>query len=299
MFFLFSQIYYQLIKIINLDSKFIMDREYKIISGIKCYSPDLAIENGDYPSDAFKLLFEIEEKNFWFVNRNKIIINLFKKHVGEEVNKVLEIGSGTGYVLKGLNDTFKNYNLYGSEIHLEGIKYAESRLRNIEFIQVDATNMPFENEFNAIGAFDVLEHIEQDLKVIQQVHKALKSGGLFIISVPQYQWMWSVNDDIAYHKRRYSRKELKNKLLSEGFEIDYVSSFVFILFPVMYISRLFKQKKVHEITEEIIFKEMNELKLNPMLNSIFGALMKIDVFLIKNGISLPFGGSLIIVAKKK
>lgn len=142
-----------------------------------------------------------------------------------------------------MNDTFKNYELYGSEIHLEGIKFAKNRLPNIELIQLDATNLPFENEYNAISAFDVLEHIEEDVKVIQQVHKALKRGGFFIVSVPQYQWLWSVNDNIAYHKRRYSRKELKNNLLIEGFEINYISSFVFILFPVMCISRLFKQKK--------------------------------------------------------
>lgn len=275
-----------------------MCREYEIISGIKCYSPNLAIENGDYPADSFKMLFEIEDKNFWFVNRNEIILNLFKKYLGKEANKVLEIGSGTGYVLKGLNDTFENYNLYGSEIHLEGIKFAKDRVPNIEFIQMDATNIPFEHEFNAIGAFDVLEHIEDDVKVIQEVHKALKPGGLFIISVPQYQWMWSINDDLAYHKRRYSHTELKNKLSNEGFEIIYISSFVFVLFPFMYISRLFKKNKAYEITDEIILKEMNELKLNPVINSIFGLLMKVDVFLIKMGVSLPFGGSLVTVARK-
>lgn len=276
-----------------------MDEKYILINGIKCYSPELANENIDYPADAFKMLFEIEDKNFWFVNRNEIILNLFKKYLGKEENKVLEIGSGTGYVLKGLNDTFISYNLYGSEIHLEGIKFAKNRLPNIEFIQMDATNMPFENEFDAIGAFDVLEHIEDDIKVIQEVHKALKIGGLFIISVPQYQWMWSINDDIAYHKRRYSRKELKEKLTIEGFDIIYISSFVFILFPLMYISRLLKRKKNNEITNEIILREMNELKLNPLINSIFGLFMKVDVFLIKMGISLPFGGSLVTVARKK
>ena len=275
-----------------------MRDNFTIINGIKCYSPTLALENDDYPSDVFKILFEIEDENFWFVHRNNIIKNLFQRYLGKEVNKVLEIGSGTGYVLKGLNDEFENYNLFGSEIHLEGIKYAQNRLPKVEFIQMDATNMPFENEFNAIGAFDVLEHIEEDKKVIKEVYKSLGSGGIFIISVPQYQWMWSVNDDIAYHKRRYSRKELNNKLSIEGFDVIYMSSFVFVLFPVMCFSRLFKKKNVSEITNEIIIKEMNELKLNTIVNSIFGLFMKMDVLLIKWGISLPFGGSLIAVAKK-
>lgn len=272
---------------------------YEIIDEIKCYSPDLAKENSDYPDEVFKLLYEVEDTNFWFVYRNRIIQHIFKKYLGTESKKVLEIGCGTGYVLKGLNDSFKKYHLTGAEIHLEGIKFAKKRLPNIEFIQMDATDMPFENEFDAIGTFDVLEHIEKDTAVIREVHKSLKKGGLFMISVPQHQWMWSINDDIAYHKRRYSRKELKMKMLNEGFEIIYIGSFVFVLFPFMYISRLFKQKTVPNITSEIILKEMNELKLNPVLNSIFGFFIKIDMIFIKMGISLPYGGSLIAVGRKK
>ena len=67
----------------------------------------------------------------------------------------------------------------------------------------------------------------------------------------------------------------------------------------MYVSRFFKQKKVAEITDEVILKEMNELQLNPLLNFIFGLFMKIDELLIKWNLSLPFGGSLITVARKK
>ena len=66
----------------------------------------------------------------------------------------------------------------------------------------------------------------------------------------------------------------------------------------MYFSRLFKPKKCNEITDKIIVKEMNELQLNPLLNSVFSFFMRIDSFLIKQRISLPFGGSLISVAKK-
>ena len=198
-----------------------------------------------------------------------------------------------------MEDKFINYQLVGSEIHIEGIKFAKERLQKVEFIQLDATKMPFENEYDAIGAFDVLEHIEEDEKVIKEVYKSLKKEGLFFISVPQYQWMWSINDDIAYHKRRYNRNEMKEKLSNNGFEVLYISSFVFMLFPFMYFSRFFKQKNATEITDKVILKEMNELQLNPIINAVFGLFMKIDVLLIKWNLSLPFGGSLITVARKK
>ncbi len=276
-----------------------MIQNYEIIDGIKCYAPGIGNINSDYPAEAFRILFKSEDTNFWFISRNKIIQHLFKKHLGEKSNKVLEIGCGTGYVLKGLQNNFPNYELEGSEIHHEGIKFAKERLPKVEFIQLDATNMPFENQHDAVGAFDVLEHIEADEKVMQEVYKSLKINGLFLISVPQHQWMWSVNDDIAYHKRRYSRKEMKQKLTNNGFEIVYIGSFVFTLFPFMYISRFFKQKKVAEVTNELIIKELNELQLNPIINSVFKIFMKIDELLIKIGFSLPFGGSLITVARKK
>lgn len=276
-----------------------MIENYEIINGIKCYAPELADANLDYPKEVFKILYEVEDTNFWFVSRNKIIQHLFKKYLGSRNNKILEIGCGTGYVLKGLEDKFINYQLVGSEIHIEGIKFAKERLQKVQFIQLDATKMPFENEYDAIGAFDVLEHIEEDEKVMKEVYKSLKKEGLFFISVPQYQWMWSINDDIAYHKRRYNRNEMKEKLSNNGFEVLYISSFVFMLFPFMYFSRFFKQKNATEITDEVILKEMNELQLNPIINAVFGLFMKIDVLLIKWNLSLPFGGSLITVARKK
>jgi SAM-dependent methyltransferase len=271
--------------------------EYTTIDNIKCYAPELAYANEDFPAEGFELLYHAEEGHFWFTSRNRVIQHLFAKFTGaDRAAEVLEIGCGTGFVLKGLSEKFPKYRLQGSEIHLAGITFAQKRLPQVEFIQLDATRMPFENAFDAIGAFDVLEHIEQDETVMQQVGLALKSGGYFYISVPQYQWMWSVTDDVAYHKRRYHRAELRQKLARAGFEVLYMSSFVFTLFPFMALSRLLNQKKQSQASES---KANSEIAINPLLNSIFKIAMKIDEWLIKDGISLPFGGSLIAVARKK
>lgn len=271
--------------------------EFEVINGIKCYSPTLAYANADYPADVFQFLYDAEETNFWFISRNRVIKQLFGRYIGNKPAAILEIGCGTGYVLKGLKTRFPNYILTGSEIHLEGIKFAQKRLPTIEFIQLDAMEMPFENTFEGVGAFDVLEHIEEDVRVMKEVYKALKPNGYFVISVPQYQWMWSTTDDIAFHKRRYSRKELIGKLENAGFEVIYIGSFVFALFPFMYISRFFKKSK--EGNENNNHEELTELKINPFLNTVFLAVMKIDEVLIRLGRSLPFGGSLIAVARKK
>lgn len=266
-----------------------------IIDNFKCYAPELAYGNDGFPPDMFDLLAQLEEKSFWFKARNEILIHLFQKYLGKgNDKKVLEIGCGNGYVLRGLQAL--QYQLTGSEIYLDGLKNVQKRLPGVELIQLDALNMPFKNEWNAIGAFDVIEHIEEDKRVMQQVHQALKSDGYFFITVPQYQFMWSYLDDYAKHKRRYTQKEIKTKLEQCGFKVQYISSFVTTLFLLVLISRWMKKNK--PIEEVSIDDVIQEFQIPDWMNRLFYILMQVDKFFIKRNISLPFGNSIVVVAQK-
>ncbi len=266
----------------------------EIIDGIKCYAPSLAKENDGFSSESFLRLFELEHTSFWFRSRNNLIKHLFHKYIGDRKAEVCEIGCGTGYVLKGLT-SLKNLTLSGSEIYIEGLKYAKSRLPQVEFFQADATDLPFAEGYDAIGAFDVLEHISEDKKAMASIFKTLKPGGFFFITVPQYNWMWSLEDDIAFHKRRYGRKELRIKLEEAGFDVAYMGSFVFALFPVMAIQRfLGKRNRNKGITQAV-----DGFTIPSFINSVFYCLNQLDILFIKLGMSLPYGGSLVCVAKKR
>jgi SAM-dependent methyltransferase len=263
----------------------------EIIDGIKVYAPEKAFENDGFMESGFELLFESEEQSFWFRTRNKIILHLYKKFGPKVGAKFLEIGCGTGYVLNGFRNTFSDLEITGSEIFLNGLKLAKKRMPEANFIQLDATNIPFREVYDAIGAFDVIEHIDDDQLVLQNCYKALKSKGYLFISVPQYRFMWSYLDEISYHKRRYSKNELIQKVREAGFETKFITSFIFVLFPAMVLSRLIKGSGKKENTSE-------EVLPGKVLNSIFYILTLFDVFLVKLGISLPWGGSLILVARK-
>jgi SAM-dependent methyltransferase len=273
--------------------------QYKVIDGIKCYNPDSAITNDYYPPGAFEELFTLEQNNFWFMARNRLIIHLFKKFMphGNAGLKTLEIGCGTGYVLRGLKQ-FSNLKLFGAEIFLQGLSFASKRLPDVEFFQLDATKQQFVSEFDIICTFDVLEHIEEDEITIKNIYTALKEGGLFFISVPRHRFMWSAIDELSNHKRRYSKKEMAAKLKKAGFSVLFTSSFVFSLFPFMAASRMLNRKtlpKNKDNSENLL----HELKISKPLNSLFYLFMLIDEMLIKIGFRLPYGGSLIVVAKKK
>jgi SAM-dependent methyltransferase len=271
-----------------------MKQDFQMIEGIKCYAPDAALGGSDYDPAFFKVLFELESANFWFRSRNRIILNLFSRFLGPGPATVLEVGCGTGFVLQGLSE-FPRYRLFGAELHLEGLRFARQRLPNVEFLQLDIRRTPFDGEFDAVGAFDVLEHIDEDLEVMRNVHRTLKKGGLFFLSVPQHPWLWSAQDAASGHKRRYTRSELTRKLREGGFKIEFASSFVFALFPVMAVSRLLKGAGASSSSGEF---DYGELKLPPLISRLLEIPMRLDESLIKLGASLPFGGSLVVVARK-
>ena len=112
----------------------------------------------------------------------------------------------------------------GSDVLCAGLDYARRRVRTANLSQMDATRMPFFNEFDVICAFDVIEHIEADTSVLAEMHRATKPGGGIVLTVPQHKWLWSAADDYAHHVRRYSRSELTKKVKSAGFEPLIVTS---------------------------------------------------------------------------
>jgi SAM-dependent methyltransferase len=266
------------------------------ISGIECYAPELAHSNEDYPAEAYARLVELEAGNFWFRARNRILTRLLRRYLpGPQRSRVLEIGCGTGFVLSALRAE-NRYELVGAEQHLAGLVFAQRRLPDVRFVQLNARALPYRSEFHAVGAFDVLEHIDADEEVMANVHAALRPNGVFVITVPQHAWLWSAADELAQHKRRYSRSELLAKLRRAGFEVRFCSSFVFALLPLMYASRLRRKNTASNAHD--LDASLDELRLPKALDAALSAVMRIDEWLIAAGFSLPVGGSLLVVAQK-
>ena len=142
-----------------------------------------------------------------------------------------------------------------------------------------------------IGAFDVIEHIEDDVRVLSEIHRALKPGGGLVVTVPQHRWLWSTQDEQAHHVRRYTRRELVQKVEDAGFEVRRVTSFVFLLLPVLWLSRLRAKASGHGVPDEF--------RAARPLNALFGLVMTVERALINMGLDLPAGGSLLLVALKR
>lgn len=248
--------------------------------------------NIGFKKQYFKELAELEAKNFWFRARNNIILWSIQKYA-PAFRSFLEIGCGTGFVISAIAQRFPHASLAGSEFLEEGLVHARQRVPGAQFNQMDARHLSYSSELDVIGAFDVLEHIEEDRLVLNQIYRALKPGGMLFMTVPQHRWLWSSVDEYACHVRRYEAESLHEKVSTAGFEIVRSTSFISLLLPAMYLSRLFQKKTVPREMIDVV-----GLKINPILNWMFERLLALELLFIKAGVNLPMGGSRLIIAKK-
>jgi SAM-dependent methyltransferase len=233
----------------------------------------------------FAALAAVEQEHFWFAARTRLIVWALAKHF-PGAQSLLEIGCGTGNVLAALAASGLR-RVVGAEGHAEGLAFAARRAPGAELIQLDARRIPFREEFDVVAAFDVIEHIDEDEEVLRAMHAACRRGGGVLITVPQHAWLWSRRDEFAGHRRRYARSELLRKVAAAGFTRPWASSFVSLLLPLMVLARRRKQ-----------FSASGELEIGAAANRVLGAVMALERGLIRGGVSLPAGGSLLVAAHK-
>jgi SAM-dependent methyltransferase len=242
-----------------------------------------------FDPELFEPLAGVEERSFWFRARNRLIVSTFRRRF-PAAQSFLEIGCGSGVVLAALRDAFPTMRLTGGELYEEGLDIAKRRLPDADLVMLDARELPYVDAFDVVGAFDVLEHIDEDELVLEQMLRAARPGGGVFVLVPQHPWLWSEHDEIVEHRRRYTRKELVTKAERAGIHVVEVTSFVSSLLPAMAVSRAVD--RVRKKTDPIANLEPGPL--NAVLEKILDGERK----LIERGVSLPFGGSLMLVGRK-
>lgn len=264
----------------------------EIIAGLPAFAPSIAVEHEGFRTEFFAELAGLEADNFWFRARNELVAWAMRTYAPHSTS-FLEVGCGTGFVLSRIRQERPSIELVGAEVFSAGLALAAERVPTATFYQMDARSIPFRSEFEAIGAFDVLEHIAEDETVLAEVGKALVPGGTFLATVPQHRSLWSQQDVHARHVRRYSSRDLRRKLEAAGFDVVRMTSFVSLLLPMMFASRM----RMKEADPD--FNEMDALRFSRPINAALGLVMGLERIMIRGGLSFPAGGSLLVVAWKR
>jgi SAM-dependent methyltransferase len=259
-------------------------------SGFAAFAPDLDDTDVGMQNESFHLLPCVENESFWFASRNRLIEWAVRTSF-PNARSFFEVGCGTGYVLRWMVDRIPRLRVAGSELHTVGLLTAKSRLPEVELYQMDARDLPFEREYDVVGAFDVLEHIEDDERVLSQMFETARPSGGIVVTVPQHPWLWSPLDEYSQHVRRYTRRDLRAKIERAGFRIHKQTSFVSLLLPLMAFSRVrHRQATTVDPTREY--------RLGPRANAILGGVQRFELALTRARVPLPVGGSLLVVAER-
>ncbi len=232
----------------------------------------------------------LETRHWWFLGRRAIIFDVIKRFCGSPSGKALDVGIGTG--INGVLLSKVGYAVDGVEDSDEAMLYVKKNYPNLSVLK---TSFPSSSippaSYNLVTMFDVVEHIGEDVSALKAARQALVPGGRVVITAPAFSFLWTKHDELAHHKRRYRRKELKTKLEEAGFETLFISYFNFFLFPAIIVFRLLGKLILKENANSDFSSTPN------FLNLPFAKLFSLERFLMRL-FSLPFGVSIIAVGQK-
>lgn len=152
-------------------------------------------------------MFELEDHHWWFQSRLELtrrMLDRFGPRVEGRNQRLLDIGCGTGMFLERQGE---GRDAFGLDFSLQALHY--TRRRGIQrLVCGDSQELPFRSDwFDVVTAFDLIEHVDRDQDLVNEVHRILRPGGIFLATVPAHPMLWSGHDVALHHKRRYIWKQ--------------------------------------------------------------------------------------------
>lgn len=183
----------------------------------------------------------MEAEHWWFQGRREVVRSVLLEHfgAGRQERSVLDVGCGTGGMLPVLAELATH--VVGLDMSAEAAAHADATSPAGVTARVGRIpdDIPSDGSLDLVTAFDVVEHIHDDVAAMRSMRDALRpDSGTLLVTVPAYQWLWSPHDDLNQHKRRYTRVLLKARLEAAGFTVVHLSYFNTWLFPVVAVVRL-------------------------------------------------------------
>jgi 2-polyprenyl-3-methyl-5-hydroxy-6-metoxy-1,4-benzoquinol methylase len=242
-------------------------------------------------TDEFQALLSCDEHHWWYVGRRRVIHAQLSRLDLPADASILDAGCGSGRMM---DDLTRYGTVSGFDFEEKGVQAARSRGHG-DVQQARVEEIPHEDEsFDLITCLDVIEHTPDDVVSLRELHRVMRPGGQLLVTVPAYQSLWSSHDEANHHFRRYRRATLLPAATAAGWEPVGTTYFNSILFPPAAAVRLVERLRGGNRRGSESHLELTPQKLDPLL----ALPMRLEAALIRRGIALPFGMSLMGVLRK-
>lgn len=239
----------------------------------------------------YAIMNRVEDSHWWYVGRRAILESFMERivrklRIENGKAKILDVGCGTGGNLEMLE---KFGAAEGVDVSDDALEFCQSKGLTVHKGLAEA--MPFEDEtFDVVTALDVVEHLDDDVAGLKEMHRVLKKDGKTLIFVPAFMWLWGVQDDVSNHRIRYTKKQIVERLEKAGFEIERAT-----YANITFFAPILGGRFIMKVTG---IKPESENNVNvSALNGVFGKIFSSEKLWLKN-FNFPFGVSIVVVARK-
>ena len=245
-----------------------------------------------YPNDGYFRSLSIEGDSFWFEHRNKCILEAIRRVPPD--GAIFDMGAGNGYVSLMIKNA--GLDIVVIEPGLQGAMNAHARGLSPVICSTleDAGFRP--HLIPAIGLFDVLEHVKDNISYFRTLRTLLIPKGRLYITVPAYNFLWSAEDDHAGHYRRYTNSCLTKMLESDGFKINF-KTYIFSVLPLpIFLFRSLPSRLGLKKRNEFERTQKEHGRNRGPFGHLLNWMLHNEIKLLRHKRTIAFGGSCLVVA---
>lgn len=250
---------------------------------------------------AYEQFRDLEEAHWWFRGRRSVYLGLLRHWLpryldGAPVTRALDLGCGMGGFLPGLAELAEH--VYPADISLESLAHCRSRGFD-RGVVVDGYALPYADaSFDLVCLFDTVEHVSDDLRAMREVRRVLRPGGVVFLSVPAYPFLYSNNDRVAQHERRYTRSSLRRLVEAAGFSLERNTHSNVLLFPLILpaVLAIKALEALSPVKDELEHTNLS-WRLPAFVHALLHAAFASELGLSKH-VDLPVGHSIAALARR-